>query len=148
MRQALAVMMLTAFGSIGPALADEQKGANEAGQKQTYLGVSVQALPASLASQLTGVVPKGEGVLMRHVVKDSPAAKAGLQENDILVSFGDRKVTAPEELAKLVHGDKANQQVTLGIIRGGKSESCKATLGTHEVPEASGSTALISAISR
>lgn len=45
------------------------------GRKHAYLGLEVEPLPSALSS----IVPKGEGVLVRGVPRDSPAAKAGLE---------------------------------------------------------------------
>ena len=48
----------------------------------TWLGVAVDSLTDEVAAQLP--VDKGTGLLVRHVVPASPAALAGLQDNDVL----------------------------------------------------------------
>jgi hypothetical protein len=135
----LALMFLgltTAIGADKPkeAPAKKQKADTnkEAGKMQTYLGLAIEALPPFLASQLPETVPSGQGVLVVNVAKDSPAAKAGLKPHDILLSFGDQKVYSPEQLVKLVRGDKPGQEVAVAYVRRGKRESCKVKLGQHE----------------
>lgn len=135
----LALLICGLGGPIGFAYGDDaptKKPATKqaAAEKLTYLGVGVEALPPALSSQLSGIVPKGEGVLIMQVAQNSPAAKAGVKEDDILLTFGDEKVNSPEQLVKLVRGDKPGKEVKLGLVRGGKAETCKAMLGEREVP--------------
>jgi len=142
-RALLCSMFLGLTAYISPAQADDapakkpgSSATNQTGMKQTYLGVEVEPLPSSLSSHLSGIVPKGQGVLVAHVAKDSPAAKAAIQPNDILLSFGDQKVSSPEQLVKLVRGDKSGHEVGLSLVRGGKMQSCKVMLGEYESPNA------------
>lgn len=95
--------------------------------KETYLGLKVEKVPQALHSQLPAL-PKGEGLLIDQVTKGSPAEKSGLQANDILVSFNDQKITSPEQLVKLVRHEKSGKEVSVGLIRAGKSMTSKVTL--------------------
>lgn len=117
-----------------PAKKQAPAAAEHAGQRSAYLGLAVESLPAVVSSQMPGVIPKGEGLLVVQVAKDSPAAKEGFQTNDILLSYRDTKLSSPEQLVKLVHGDKPGQKVALHFIRGGKTESRDVTLGERESP--------------
>jgi hypothetical protein len=96
--------------------------------KEGHLGLAVEAVPAALYSHMPSALTKGHGVMVEHVGKDSPAAKAGLQPYDILISFDDQKLTSPQQLVKLVRHDKPGQQVSISFLRAGKTMSCKATL--------------------
>ena len=104
------------------------------GTKHTYLGVTVERVPTVLYSQMPKILTKDQGLLIEHVAKNSPAEKAGLKPNDILVSYNEQKLTSPQQLVKLVHSDSSGKAVTLGYIREGKSETCKATLAEHTYP--------------
>jgi len=116
-----------------PPPTKEQPGAVQgAGQKLAWLGVGVEPLPEILANQLSAVVPNGQGLLIFRMFKDSPAAKAGLKVNDILVSLDNQKLTSPEEFMRLVRNDKPGQEVTLSYVRGGKAETMKVALGERE----------------
>lgn len=134
-RLSLALVGLAIYFS--PALADDAKKdqtkppmATE--QQEAYLGVMVRSLPEALASQMSVIVPEGAGVLVVCVSENSPAAKAGVKTDDILLNFGDQKITSPAELLRLVRGDKPGQEVKLSVIHQGKSESYKVTLGERK----------------
>ena len=130
MRKALlAMVFLGLAANLGPAQADEASG-----PRQPYLGLAVEAVPPALSSHLPGILPKGQGILVAQVAKGSPAAKAGLKTQDILLSYGDHKLSSPEQLVKLVRGDKPGQEVALGFVRAGKSRTCKVMLGERESP--------------
>ncbi len=139
MRQALLALAFCGLVvSFAPARADDtpakkQGAANQAGTKQAYLGVGVEVVPQALAHQMSGVVPKGQGLLVEQVAKDSPAAKAGLQPYDILLSYAGQKLSTPEQLVKLVREGKPGHEIALEFVRNGKSESGKITLGEREV---------------
>jgi hypothetical protein len=104
------------------------------GEKVPYLGVAIEPVPAALAAHLPGLVAKDQGLLAAEVAGDSPAAKAGIKEHDILVSYDDQKLFSGEQLTKLVRGDKPGREVTLGIVRAGKAEKVKVTIGDREMP--------------
>ena len=117
--------------------ADTSKKATE---KQAYVGVEVEALTPVIWSQMPDIVPKGQGILVMFVNKDSPADKAGMKPDDILLSFGEQKVYSPEQFVKLVQDDKPGQQIGMTLIRGGKSVSSKVTLGEREISKLSANT--------
>ena len=130
MRKALWAMVLLGLAAYGaPARADEASKPSGA-----YLGLAVEVAPPILSSQLPGIIPKGQGLLVGQVAQDSPAAKAGLKARDVLLSYGDHKLSSPEQLAKLVRGDKPGQEIALTFVRGGKSHTCKVMLGERESP--------------
>jgi membrane-associated protease RseP (regulator of RpoE activity) len=104
---------------------------------QTYFGVGIEATPPVLLSQLPTILGKDRGVLVTQVAKDSPAEKAGLHANDILVSIADHKLNSPEDLVRMVQADKPGQQVAVEYVRAGKMENCKVVLGEHKMPDSS-----------
>ena len=60
---------------------------------------------------------------------DSPADKAGLKVNDVLVSYDDQRLYSPEQFVKLIRYDKPDRKVKLGVIHDGKLEDIGAVLG-------------------
>ncbi len=80
------------------------------------LGVAVA--PAQVARRLRRSVglPERDGVLIRGVEDDSPAARAGLAEGDLIVEVGGRMVTDPDELAEAISA--AGAQYEVRIVRG------------------------------
>lgn len=105
------------------------KGANPAHSEMAYLGIDVDSLHPSLASHVPEALAHGQGVVVNYVEPNSPAAKAGLKEHDVLTAYDDQKLFAPEQLAKLVQADKPERAVALDIVRGGKSQKLSVTLG-------------------
>jgi len=100
--------------------------------KQAYMGVNLEPVPHALASQMPGVIPKGQGVLVGFVEKGSPADKAGLRTDDVLLTFDKKDVVSPEQLVDMVRGEKPGSKVALGLVRGGKTVSADVTLGERE----------------
>jgi len=105
--------------------------------KQAYLGIDLEPLPHALASQLPGVLPKGQGVLIGFVEKDSPADKAGVRADDVLLSFYKQDVYSPDQLIKLVRETKPGTKVAVGLVRGGQATSADVTVGERERTAAS-----------
>jgi S1-C subfamily serine protease len=55
------------------------------------------------------------------VDQDGPAAKSGLKEHDVILSYSNRKFDNAEQLRSLIHDTPPGQNVTLGISRNGQS---------------------------
>src|SRR5215831_16773154 len=91
-----AVAIASVAGPIQSRAADSPK--TPAGSKQPYLGVDLQPMPHALFSQLPGILPKGQGVLIGFVEKGSPADKAGLKMDDVVLSFDKKDVVSPDQL--------------------------------------------------
>ena len=62
---------------------------------QAWIGISVQKLDRKLAGYLN--VPDKKGVVVKTVEPGSPAGKAGLQEGDIILAIGKKKITSPRD---------------------------------------------------
>lgn len=127
MKKALlhAALIVLGLMAIGNARAGEKTSAT----KETYLGLGVEAVPSVVYSQMPSLLPKGQGIMVGNVMDGSPAAKAGLHADDILLTYGNQKLHSPEQLVKLVRADKPAHAVELGYLRGGKSMTCSVTLG-------------------
>jgi serine protease Do len=82
------------------------------------LGVMIQPLSDELAKQF-GLKARA-GVLVGDVTANSPAAKAGLRAGDVIVTFGDKAVSTPQELQVVVEQTPIGQEQTIGVIRDGK----------------------------
>src|SRR6478752_8956906 len=91
-----------------------------------WLGVAADELSEELAAQLP--VKEGTGVIIRHVAENSPAAKVGVQKNDILLKMDDQVITDGRQLQKLVRAKKVGDVVELSLLRKGQEQKYKATL--------------------
>lgn len=69
------------------------------------------------------------GVGITQVVKDSPAEKAGLRKDDVIVRFEGDSVTSVRKLNRLVAEVAPDQTVKLGISRGGGEQEVAVTIG-------------------
>jgi hypothetical protein len=73
--------------------------------------------------------PCNRGVLVTHVLPDSPAAQADLRRDDVLLQYGDEKIRDCEHFARLIQADKPNHKVKLQVLRDGKESTVEVTLG-------------------
>src|SRR5215204_3232726 len=89
-------------------------------EKGTYLGVLISPVPEVLFDQLTDL-PRGQGVVVTHVLPDSPAARAGLRRHDILLDYDGQKIRDCEHFARLIQADKPERKVRINVLRGGRS---------------------------
>jgi hypothetical protein len=93
---------------------------------RAWLGVAFEEAPEVLISQL-GLDP-GVGLVVTYVTPESPAAKAGLQKNDVLVEFGDQWLVHPAQMQKLVAARKEGDLIKLGYFRAGKKQTVSIAL--------------------
>jgi serine protease Do len=63
------------------------------------------------------------------VTEPSGAAKAGIKKGDIITSIDDRKIENPEVLVEYIRSKKPGDVIAINLLREGKKESLKATLG-------------------
>ncbi|HEV2207923.1 MAG TPA: PDZ domain-containing protein [Verrucomicrobiae bacterium] len=94
---------------------------------EAWLGLGTEEASEALSVQL-GLKP-GEGLVVAFVAPDSPAAKAGFQKNDVVVSLDGQMLVLPAQFRKLVQMHRPGEQVTLEYIRAGKQAKADATLG-------------------
>jgi serine protease Do len=84
-----------------------------------YLGVSIQALTPELAKALK--VEKKKGALVGEVMPKSPAAKAGIHQGDVILSFNQKAIEADtpvgSEVPVTVLRDGAEKKVTVKIAK-------------------------------
>ena len=107
-------------------------GESAATKAAAWLGVSTAEASEALASQLD--LQAGVGLVVTYVVKESPAAKAGLRKNDVLASFDDQALVHPAQLRKLVRSRTVGDTVKLGFYRAGKLQTVSVSLGKTSVP--------------
>jgi thiol-disulfide isomerase/thioredoxin len=84
--------------------------------------------PAWLGVELAMRMPDEPGVLVRAVVPGSPAERAGLQKDDVIVSVQGQAVGRPTELISAVAGRRPGERVAISYLRGGADRLAAATL--------------------
>src|SRR5438874_240459 len=76
-----------------------------ADEKGPYLGVLFCPIPEALLDHLPQL-PRDAGVLITHILPDSPAATAGLRKHDVLLQFNLEKIRDGNHLARLIQAGK------------------------------------------
>src|SRR5438094_4430796 len=99
----------------------------------TYLGVETSQVPDVVSEQLG--MAKGLGLVVEYVVPNSPAASAGVQQNDILKMLNDQILIEPSQLRKLLQTFSEGTDVTLTILRKGQEQKITIKLAKKEVPQ-------------
>ena len=84
-----------------------------------YLGVTVRSLEFSVSG--TDDSESSLGVLLEKIEPAGPAAKAGLQVGDVIVSYEGHVIDAPIQLAELVGLTPVGKTAILKVYRGKKS---------------------------
>jgi hypothetical protein len=82
------------------------------------LGATLQPVGPVLREQLR--IPAGRGVLVVSLRADSASARAGLKQNDILLSLADKPLATPEDLTKQLKS-VGETPVPLKLLRAGKT---------------------------
>jgi len=90
-----------------------------------WLGIGIQDLTPALKTYY-GVT---SGVLVASVTQRGPADKAGLKPEDIIISMGAGPVNEVEQVQKLAVDTNPGTSLPLTVIRGGRTQVIKVTLG-------------------
>ncbi len=96
-----------------------------------WLGVMIQNVTEDLVKALD--LPAKEGVIVAEVVEDSPAEKAGLEVQDIILELDGKKVEDVVQLSKDIASRAPGTKVELTILRDGKKKTITVELG--ELPD-------------
>lgn len=93
-----------------------------------YLGIGAQDIDAERAKALK--LPEVRGAEIKNVIEDSPAAKAGFKEGDVVLEFNGQKVEGIEQLTRMVGETPAGRQAKVLIWRNGANMTLTPTLET------------------
>ena len=69
------------------------------------------------------------GVVIGKVLEDSPAAKAGLKDGDVVTEINGQRIEGAAQFRRMIREIPAGRSVQLGIWRDGRSQTVTATLG-------------------
>jgi len=134
MKHKLALGALVILGSSfltgGALLAQRARTAGQDVQILTndggWLGVRLEDVTAQKAQDLK--IPGQYGALVTEVEPDSPAAKAGLQANDVIVDFAGEKVRSVAGLRRMVRETPVDRTVPVEILRNGERRTLNVTI--------------------
>lgn len=100
------------------------------GSGASFLGVGVVEIDAERAKALG--LKEEYGVEVKNVDGDSPAAKAGLKEGDVVLEYSGQRVQGVEQFIRLVRETPVGRQVKLLISRNGASQTVTATTAARK----------------
>ncbi len=111
-----------------------------------WIGVQIQDLTADLAENLG--LTAGRGALVAEPQPGSPAARAGIESGDVIVSVNGKEAHDSRELARTISGLPPGSTAMLVVVRRGQEKSFNVTLGNladqreasayHETPKQKG----------
>lgn len=94
------------------------------------IGVAVQEVTRALAESFG--LERPEGALVGGVEPDGPAARAGVEVGDVIVSFHGKKVDSSNELPRIVSAVRPGEVVEMVVMREGRERVLRITLGEWE----------------
>jgi len=97
----------------------------------TFLGVGTEDISKENMGRYGMREVRGVGVT--QIVKDSPAEKAGLKKDDVILRFEGESVTSARKLSRLVSESSPDQTVRITISRGGGEQEVSATLSKQSM---------------
>ena len=87
--------------------------------RRAYLGIYIRDVDAGLARQME--LPVHYGVLISRVFPDTPAAQAGLEDDDVVIEFAGTKVRDTRDLQDTVEQKPFDSKHSIKILRGGRT---------------------------
>ncbi|HYP25755.1 MAG TPA: PDZ domain-containing protein [Blastocatellia bacterium] len=117
-----------AFAATAPEAFAFQMGGGE----RSYLGVFLEEVTADRMKELN--LSEERGAVVMKVSEGSPAQKAGMKENDVIISFNGRRVDTVREVQRLLSETPPGRTVTFDVLRGGAQQTLTATV-TKRTPE-------------
>ena len=95
------------------AVPDFEPPSFEGGAHQVALGIEVESITAQLAEYF-GV---RNGVLVRTVVKGSPAARAGFRAGDVITKVDGTSIEHPSDVFIAVHAPRTSRTISVSVVR-------------------------------
>ena len=97
------------------------------------LGVTVQPVDQALAENFGLSGPKG--ALVGSVQKDSPAAQAGIEAGDVIVSYNGKDVQRSSDLPYLVAATRPGSSAKVEVWRDGKTRTLDVKVAARDMPK-------------
>jgi serine protease Do len=103
-----------------------------------WMGVNIQAVTEDVAA--TYGLAEGKGAYVSAVTAGSPAEKAGLQPEDVILTADAKVIEDNSDLSRYISSKSPGETVKLEVLRGKDRKSFSVTLGTFqdETADASG----------
>lgn len=99
--------------------------------REGWLGLRAEKLTPAMADSLE--LPPGSGLIVTAVPHDTPAARAGVEPGDVILTAGGEPVSDPRALHRRVMLAAVGSTLALELRRGGMKATAKVVIG--EAPE-------------
>jgi serine protease Do len=97
----------------------------------SWLGARISEVTPDKVKQFK--LPAERGVMLGKIVPDSPAAKAGLKDGDVVTEINGQRVEGTEQFRRMVHEIPAGRIAQFTVWRDGRSQTVAVTLGRSEM---------------
>lgn len=101
--------------------------------RRGWLGVHIQSVTQEIAEGLG--MDKARGALVSKITSDGPAANAGIQQGDVIVSYDGKEVPDMRRLPLMVAETEVDKVVNVGVFRKGGELSLKVKVGELKIKE-------------
>ena len=95
--------------------------------RRGYLGIGVQ--PVDLPVVMQQLIQQENGLLIVSVAPGSPAEISGLLLGDTLLTVDGQPVEQMDQLLANLGGDRIQQEISIGVLRGGQVQDVKVVVG-------------------
>ena len=102
--------------------------------RRGYMGVGLQSLTEPGVAQALGI-ERNRGELIRAVTGGGPAARAGIQQGDVVMSVNNQPVTPEQSVSYLISNLPVGSRVPVEILRGGQRRTVTVTLAERPSDE-------------
>jgi serine protease Do len=138
MRLGLAILPLGLLAMVGFAQPTPRPGSRNAQVftqgNQPYLGIGVLDINPDSAKKFN--LKEVRGAEVTSVIDESPAAKAGVRQGDVILEFNGQPIEGGEQLTRLVRETPVGRQIRLGVWRNGSLQTLTATVEAQRHPQA------------
>ena len=98
-----------------------------------YVGIGMQMIDPDMVEFFN--LQNNKGALITRVVEDSPADKAGLEKDDVIIRIGDKKIEDTQDVFNIIGFTSPDTEVEFVIIRKGKEMTVTVTVGSKAESE-------------
>lgn len=95
-----------------------------------FIGVQIQPVTSDIAEAIG--LAKPAGALVAKVDDGTPAAKAGIRSGDVITALGDKQVTSPRDLSRMVADLAPGAREGVSVWRDGAAKDLPITVGTND----------------
>ena len=101
----------------------------------SWLGVETHEVTSENVKTLK--LPAERGALVGKIIPDSPAAKAGLKENDVITEVNGQRVEGTAQFRRIIREIPAGRTAQFTVLRDSHSQMLNVTLGSNRSNELS-----------